>query len=216
MQSIRVALADDHTLVRAGIRSLLQEIEGIEVVGEAEDGQATLALADTYPLDVVLLDIGMPGMSGLEVVARLAKQHASIRSVILSMHNGEEYVLEALRAGAVGYLLKDAAVSELELALRAVTRGETYLSPAVSRRMVDEYLGRAGAIGDALAALTPRQLEVLRLVAAGGTSKEIAQRLGLSHRTVEVHRFNLMRRINVHDTAGLVRYAIRAGLVGDK
>jgi DNA-binding NarL/FixJ family response regulator len=216
MQNIRVALADDHTLVRAGIRSLLEEIEGIEVVGEAEDGLATLVLVETRHPDVVLLDIGMPGMSGLEVVARLSQIDPSIRAVMLSMHKGEEYVLEALRAGAAGYLLKDAAVSELEIALRAVTRGETYLSPAVSRRIVDEYVGRAGAIADALAALTPRQREILRLVAAGGTSKEIAQQLGLSHRTVEVHRLNLMRRINVRDTAGLVRYAIRAGLVREK
>jgi len=216
MQRIRVALADDHTLVRAGIRSLLEGIEGIEVVGEAEDGLSTILLVETRHPDVVLLDIGMPGMSGLEVVARIQQINPSIRAVMLSMHKGEEYVLEALRAGAAGYLLKDAAVSELEIALRAVTRGETYLSPAVSRRIVDDYLGRAGAIADALAALTPRQREILRLVAAGGTSKEIAQQLGLSHRTVEVHRLNLMRRINVRDTAGLVRYAIRAGLVREK
>ncbi|MCU1348001.1 MAG: LuxR family transcriptional regulator [Acidobacteria bacterium] len=210
---IRVVLADDHTLVRAGIRSLLEGIAGIEVVGEAGDGSAALSLAAKQRPHVVLLDIGMPGMSGLEVVPRLLLIDRSIRAVMLSIHKGEEYVLEALRAGAVGYLLKEAAVPELEIAVRAVARGETYLSPAVSRTMVDGYLSRAGAIGDALAALTPRQREVLRLVSAGGTSKEIAKQLGVSYRTVEAHRLNLMRRINVHDTAGLVRYALRAGVV---
>jgi DNA-binding NarL/FixJ family response regulator len=213
MAPIRVVLADDHTLVRAGIRSLLEGMHGIEVVGEAGDGFAALSLAEIKRPQVVLLDIGMPGMSGLEVVPRLLKIDPSIRAVILSMHKGEEYVLEALRAGAVGYLLKESAVPELEIAVRAVARGETYLSPAVSRRVVDDYLSRAGAIADALAALTPRQREVLRLVAAGRTSKEIANQLGVSYRTVEVHRLNLMRRINVHDTAGLVRYAMRAGLI---
>lgn len=216
MPSIRVVLADDHTLVRAGIRRLLEGIAGIEVVGEAGEGSTTLSLVASQHPHVVLLDIGMPGMSGLEVVPHLLKIDRSIRAIMLSMHKSEEYVLEALRAGAVGYLLKDAAVPELEVAIRAVARGETYLSPAVSRRMVDDYVNRAGAIADALAALTPRQREVLRLVAAGGTSKEIAQQLGVSYRTVEVHRLNLMRRINVHDTAGLVRYAIRAGLVSEK
>lgn len=213
MTQIRVLLADDHTLVRAGIRSLLEGIAGIEVVGEAGDGSAALALAEQQRPHIVLLDIGMPGMSGLEVVPRLAKIDRSIRAVMLSMHKGEEYVLEALRAGAAGYLLKEAAAPELEIAIRTVARGETYLSPAVSQRMVDDYVSRAGAIADALAALTPRQREVLRLVAAGGTSKEIANQLGVSHRTVEVHRLSLMRRINVHDTAGLVRYALRAGLI---
>ena len=213
MQSIRVLLADDHTLVRAGIRSLLQGVAGIEVVGEADDGMAALYLAETRRPHVVLLDIGMPGMSGLDVVSRLLKIERSIRVVMLSMHKGEEYVLEALRAGAAGYLLKDAAVSELEIAVRSVVRGEIYLSPAVSRRMVDDYLSHAGAQDATVAALTPRQREVLRLVAAGKTSKEIAHQLGVSYRTIEVHRLNLMRRVNIHDTAGLVRYALRAGLI---
>jgi RNA polymerase sigma factor (sigma-70 family) len=212
--SIRVVLADDHTLVRAGIRSLLQEIEGIEVVGEAGDGVALLQLvADCRP-DVVLLDIGMPRMSGLEAVAQLSKIDPSIRAVILSIHRAEEYVIEALRAGAVGYLLKDSAVSELEIALRTVTRGEQYLSPAVSQTVVDDYVERyTTTAADALALLTPREREVLKLVAAGLTSKEIAQHLGISYRTVEVHRLNLMRRLNVHDVTALVRFAVGAGLL---
>jgi RNA polymerase sigma factor (sigma-70 family) len=212
--SIRVVLADDHTLVRAGIRSLLQEIEGIEVVGEAGDGVELLQrVADCRP-DVVLLDIGMPRMSGLEAVAQLSKIDPSIRAVILSIHRAEEYVIEALRAGAVGYLLKDSAVSELEIALRTVTRGEQYLSPAVSQTVVDNYVERYTATAaDALALLTPREREVLKLVAAGLTSKEIAQHLGISYRTVEVHRLNLMRRLNVHDVTALVRFAVGAGLL---
>lgn len=214
IQPIRVVLADDHTLVRAGIRSLLQEFDGIEVVGEAEDGASALRAAATHKPDVLLLDIGMPGMSGLEVVARLAKTDGSIRAVMLSIHKTEEYVLEALHAGAAGYLLKDSAVAELEIAVRAVARGETYLSPAISRALIREYVGRrTGVMNDTLTALTPRQLEVLQLVVAGKTSKEIAQQLGVSYRTIEVHRMQLMRRLNVHDAASLVRLAVDLGLV---
>lgn len=215
-QPIRVLLADDHTLVRAGIRSLVEGLRGIEVVGEAGDGRTALQLAEARHPDVVLVDIGMPEISGLEVVARLTKMEPSIRTVILSMHKAEEYVLQALRAGAAGYLLKDSAVAELEIAIRAVARGETYLSPAVSRRVVDDYVGRTATMPDPLAALTPRQREILQLVAEGHTNKEIAQRLGVSYRTVEVHRLHLMRRLNVHDVTGLVRFAMKAGLVVDQ
>jgi DNA-binding NarL/FixJ family response regulator len=213
MNPIRIVLADDHVLVRAGIRSLLQGLRGIEVVGEADDGRAAVHLAETHRPDVMLLDIGMPGLSGLEVLTRLPKIDPSIRAMILSMHKAEEYVLQALRAGAVGYLLKDSAVSELEVAVRAVARGETYLSPAVSRRVVDDYVSRTGAIADPLAALTSRQREILQLVVEGYTSKEVAQRLGVSYRTVEVHRMRLMQRLDVHDVTGLVRFAARVGLV---
>jgi DNA-binding NarL/FixJ family response regulator len=213
MRPITILLVDDHTLVRAGIRSLLQGLRGIEVVGEANDGALALQLAETRRPDVVLLDVGLPGMSGLEVLGRLSKIDASIRTIMLSMHKAEEYVLQALRAGAAGYLLKDSAVPELEIAVRAVARGETYLSPAVSRRVVDDYVSRTGVNADSLATLTPRQREILQLVAQGRTSKEIAQSLGLSHRTVEVHRMQLMRRLHLHDVASLVRFAVRIGLV---
>jgi DNA-binding NarL/FixJ family response regulator len=213
MNPIRVLLADDHTLVRAGIKGLLQGLAGVEVVGEAGDGQEALRLAETTRPDVVLLDVGMPGLNGLEVAGRLATLDASIRVVILSMHTSEEYVLRALRAGCVGYLLKASAVSELELAVRAVARGETYLSPAVSKRVVDDYVSRTGGAADPLDALTPRQREILQLAAEGNSSKEIAQRLGLSVKTVEAHRAQLMERLDVHDLAGLVRFAVRVGLV---
>jgi DNA-binding NarL/FixJ family response regulator len=213
-EAIRVVLADDHTLVRAGIRSLLQEIQGIEVVGEAGDGLSLLHLVAICRPNVVLLDIGMPHMSGLEVVPHLSKIDPSIRAIILSIHRAEEYVIEALRAGAVGYLLKDSAVSELEIAMRAVARGERYLSPAVSQTVVDSYVGgHAATTADTLALVTPRERQVLQLVASGLTSKEIAQQLGISYRTVEVHRMHLMRRLNVHDVTALVRFAVGAGLL---
>jgi DNA-binding NarL/FixJ family response regulator len=210
---IRVLLADDHTLVRAGIRGLLQGLSGVEVVGEAGDGQEALRAAESLRPDVILLDVGMPGLNGLEVAGRLATLDPSIRVIILSMHTSEEYVLRALRAGCVGYLLKASAVAELEVAVRAVARGETYLSPAVSKRVVDDYVSRTGGATDPLDALTPRQREILQLAAEGHSSKEIAQRLGVSYRTVETHRAQLMERLGVHDLAGLVRFAVRVGLI---
>jgi DNA-binding NarL/FixJ family response regulator len=210
--TIRVLLADDHTLVRAGIRGLIEDLPGMEVVGEAGDGHEALRLAEATRPDIVLLDIGMPGMNGLEVLARVVAFDPSIRAVILSMHISEEYVLQALRAGAAGYLLKGSAVAELEIAIRAVARGETYLSPAVSKRVVDDYVSRTGSTA-AIDALTPRQREILQLVAEGHTSKEIGQRLGVSYRTVEVHRAQLMERLNVHDVAGLVRFAVSVGVI---
>jgi DNA-binding NarL/FixJ family response regulator len=213
MKTIRVLLADDHTLVRAGIRGLLLALPGVEVVAEAGDGHEALRLAEALKPDVILLDIGMPGLNGLEVVARVASLDASIRTVILSIHTSEEYVLRALRAGATGYLLKGSAVSELEIAVRAAARGETYLSPTVSKHVVDEYVSRTGAEADPLAVLTPRQREILQLVAEGQKSKEIAQRLGVSYRTVEAHRTQLMKRLELRDVVGLVRFAVRIGLI---
>jgi DNA-binding NarL/FixJ family response regulator len=210
---IRVLLADDHTLVRAGIRGLLQSLSGVEVVGEASEGHEALHLAETLRPDVVLLDIGMPRLNGLEAAGRLGMINGPPRVVILSMHNSEEYVVRALRAGCAGYLLKDSAVSELEVAVRAVARGETYLSPAVSKQVVEDYVNRIGGALDPLDALTPRQREILQLVAEGHTSKEIAQQLRLSLKTVEAHRAQIMERLGVHELAGLVRFAVRVGLI---
>jgi len=210
--TIRVVLADDHALVRAGMRSLLNGMAQVEVVGEAASGEEALELARRELPDVVLMDIAMKGMSGLEAASRMRENHPAVRVVILSMHAGEEYVLQALRAGAVGYLLKDAATGELELALRSVTRGESWFSPAVSRQVVEGYVQRVG--GEAAAdVLTARQREVLKLVAGGRSTKEIAYDLNLSVKTVETHRAQIMERLGIRDVAGLVRYALRTGLV---
>jgi DNA-binding NarL/FixJ family response regulator len=213
MRPIHVLLADDHALVRAGIRSLLERLEGIEVVAEAGDGRETLRLAEVHRPDVVLMDIGMPELNGLEAAARLAKDGVTPRVLILSMHTSEEYVLRALRSGAAGYLIKASAASELETAIRAVARGETYLSPSVSKYVVDQYVRRTSEDEDPLGALTPRQREILQMIAEGNTSKDIAKKLDVSHRTVETHRSQLMERLDVHDLAGLVLFAVRVGLV---
>ncbi len=213
MKSIRVLLADDHTLVRAGIRSLVQALPGIQVVAETGDGREALSLIEAHQPDVALLDIAMPGLNGLEVAAQVADNFPFVRVMILSMHATEEYVLRALRAGAAGYLLKDADTAELELAINAVTRGETYLSPAVSKH-VTEYVRRVGEDAHStLDRLTPRQREVLQLVAEGHTTQEIARMMNVSSKTVETHRTQLMERLDIHDIAGLVRYAVREGLV---
>jgi DNA-binding NarL/FixJ family response regulator len=213
VKPLRVLLAEDHTLVRAGIRSLLKDLPGIEVVGEAGDGREALRLVKLLQPDVVLMDVGMPRMNGLEATARLAKELPNVRVIVLSMHAHEEYVWQALRAGAAAYLLKDAGTSELELALKAVARGETYLSSAVSKHVVDAYVRRSGDEPPQRQPLTPRQREILQLVAEGRTTKEIASTLDLSVKTIEAHRTQLMDRLGIHDVAGLVRYAIRTGLV---
>lgn len=212
MAGQRILLVDDHALVRAGMRSLLQEIPGVQVVAEASDGAEALRLAAELRPDVVLLDIAMKGMNGLDAAARLREQLPAAKVIVLSMHTSEEYVLLALRAGAAGYLIKDSATSELELALKAVARGETYLSPAISRQVVDGYVQRVGAAA-APDPLTPRQREVLKRVAEGRSTKEIAYELKLSVKTVETHRAQIMERLGIRDVAGLVRYAMRAGLV---
>jgi DNA-binding NarL/FixJ family response regulator len=213
MTPIRILLADNHTLVRAGLRSLLQSLEGVEVVAEASDGREVLSLVEAHHPDVVLMDVAMPEMNGLEATARVVKEFPTVRVIILSMHANEEYVLQALRVGAMGYVLKDSGVSELELALRAISKGETYLSPAVSKHVVADYVRRAGGETSPLDQLTPRQREILQLLVKGQTTKKIAEALFISVKTVETHRAQLMERLGIHDVAGLVRYAIRVGLV---
>jgi len=212
MKRTRVLLAEDHHLVRAGIRSILEDMPGLEVVGEASDGPDALKLIAERAPDIVLLDIALPGMNGLDAAARIARDHPRVRVVILSMHANEEYVSQALRAGAVGYLLKDSTVPELGLAIAAVQRGETYLSPAVSRHVIEGYVRQTQADGP-LEGLTPRQRDVLRRIAEGRSTRDIAKALGVSIKTVETHRAHLMERLDIRDVAGLVRYAIRTGLV---
>lgn len=221
MKSIRVLLADDHALVRSGIRALLNGLSEIQVVAEANDGHEALRLTQAHRPDIVLMDIAMTGMNGLEATTRMAKDFPGVRVIILSMHTSEEYVLQALRAGAAGYLLKDAGIVELELAIQSVARGETYLSPPVSKHVISDYIRRVG--GDTgielssdrspLERLTLRQREILQLIAEGHTTQEIAQKLAISVKTVETHRMQLMERLDIHDVAGLVRFAIRVGLV---
>lgn len=213
MRPIRVLLAEDHALVRAGFRALLQNLPGIEVVAEAGDGREALRLIRESQPDVVLMDISMPGLNGLDATARVASEFPNVRVIILSMHANEEYVLQALRAGATGYLLKDSDAAELELAIAAVARGETYLSPPVSKHVIADYIRLVGGESGSLERLTPRQREVLQLIAEGHTTKEIAQILSVSVKTVTTHRMELMERLDIHDIAGLVRYAIRMGLV---
>jgi len=213
MSGLRIVLAEDHGLVRAGLRALLEEIQDVEVAGEAADGHEALRQVARHTPHVLLLDIGLPGLNGLEVAARVTKEHPETRVVVLSMHATEEYVHRALAAGAMGYLLKDSSVPELELAIRAVQRGETYLSPAVSKVVIGGYLKRPDGDAQMRSPLTPRQRETLQLIAEGHSTKEIAHRLGLSVKTVETHRSQIMARLGVGDVAGLVRYAIQVGLV---
>ena len=213
-KNLRILLAEDHALVRAGFRVLLQSLDGIQVVAEAENGAEALELTDRHRPDVVLMDIAMPGLNGLEAASRAAKIAPEVKIIILSMHANEEYVLQSLKAGAKGYLLKDAGLSELELALEAVASGKTFLSPAISKHLIDAYVGRTSPSQEMepFSLLTSRQREILQLIAEGCTTKEIARKLEMGVKTVETHRTQLMQRLDIHDLAGLVRYAIRCGL----
>lgn len=212
MKPVRILLADDHTIVRAGIRSLLESPGKYEVVAEASNGREVLDLATAHRPDIVLMDIAMPGLNGLEATAWLGRELPEIRVIILSMHAGEDFVRQALHAGAAAYLLKESATQELDLAIDAVMAGKAYLSPTVSKQVVAEYV--KGAPDKTPDPLTPRQREVLKLIAEGKSTKEIAHLLGLSGKTVESHRAQLMERLGIRDVAGLVRYAIRSGLIG--
>ena len=213
VNTIQVLLVDDHKLVRAGIRSLLEKLSAIEVVAEAGDGlEALLQVAEHHP-QVVLMDIAMPNLNGLEATRRMSTEFPEVPVIILSIYSDEEHVYQALRAGAAGYLLKGAAIEELELAIRAVAHGETYLSPPISRPVIMEYVRRTNAGQGLTERLSPRQSEILKLVAEGKSMKQIALGLGISVKTVEAHRTALMTRIDVHDIAGLVRFAVKHGLI---
>jgi DNA-binding NarL/FixJ family response regulator len=217
--TIRVLLADDHALVRAGVRALLERTPDIRVIAEAADGREALGLIEQMRPDVVLMDVTMAGLNGLEATRRAVREHRPARVVVLSMHTTEEYVVQVLEAGASGYLAKDAAAEELVRAIRTVMLGETYLSAEAAQR-VAAYEERFGALTprdgeDVLARrrLTPRETEVLQLIAEGRTMPEIATTLAISTKTVETHRYRLMDRLNLHHVAGLVRHAVHLGLV---
>ena len=213
---IRVLVADDHAIVRTGIRHVLESEPGFVVVAEASTGAEALELAASYRPDVAVLDISMPGGSGLRVAAELRQRSPSTQVLILSMHDNTEYVLESLRAGVHGYLLKDTAATELRGAIRAVRRGESFFSPPIAGKLGAVLRGEpAESTARALSQLTARERQVLLGVAQGRTNREIATQLGISHRTVESHRESLMKKLGVRTVAGLTRLALEAGLVRD-
>ena len=216
-KKINVVLADDHTLVRAGIRALLERLPGVKVTGEAGDGREVLNLVKAEHPDVVLMDIAMPGLNGLEAAERMARDFPKVRVIMLSMHNNEEYVLRAIKAGASGYLLKKAATAELETALHRVIDGEVYLSKEISMQLHREFpLQGIAARKGPFEQLTGRQREILQLIAEGRNTKQIGETLKVSPKTVEYHRMKLMNCLNVHDIPGLVRFALRVGLIPDE
>lgn len=215
MKKIRILLADDHKLMRSGLRLLIEQQPDLTVVGEAADGREAVALAKSLRPDVAVMDISMPNLNGIEAAQQITQSHAELAVIVLSMHPDESYVLRALKAGAKGYLLKDSAESDLITAVRAVARGKSFFSPAVSKVLLDDYirkLKRSGA-EDAYDLLTPREREVLQLVAEGKSNKEVANLLNLSVYTVETHRSNIMQKLNLKGVPELTLYAVRKGII---
>jgi two-component system response regulator NreC len=212
MNKIRVLIADDHTIVREGVRLLLDAQPDINVVGEAADGNQALSLARSLSPDIVLLDIGMPLMNGLEATRALKAELPKINILILTMHEGEDYFFRILAAGASGYVLKGAGSSELLNAIRAVYQGGVYLYPTMAKKLMSDYIKnqQAGAETDPL---TPRERQVLKLIAEGRTNREIAEELVLSLNTVQTHRLHLMEKLNLHNRSELIKYALRRGLI---
>jgi len=209
---IRVVVADDHRLVRAGIVALLEDIPDVEVVGEASDGTQALTIVSELKPDVLFLDLAMPGMSGLEALARIRELLLPLKVIVLSMHDSAEHVHRALKDGAAGYLLKDVLPEELGHAIRAVIEGKAWLSSAISKTVIDGYLGRNGN-DDVVSPLTERQSQVLKMIADGLSTKQIGSELNLSVKTIETYRAQIMDKLDIHDIAGLVRYAIRQGVI---
>ena len=214
MRKIRVLLADDHTILRDGIRALLEDQQDIEVIGEAEDGQTAVKMAAQLDPDIVIMDIAMPLLNGLEATRHIRRDSPQVKVLILTMHENEEYIRQVLAAGAFGYVLKDAAARDLMGAIRAVYNGEAVLSPAVTRLVIEDYL-RWGDIQpmDASNELTSREREVLQLIAEGYTNKEIAEILCLSIKTIQSHRTNLMSKLDLHDRGDLIKYAIQKKII---
>jgi two-component system response regulator NreC len=209
MMTIHVLLADDHQIVRQGLKGLLER-EGFKVVGEAIDGREAVRLAGKNHPDVAVLDLVMPALNGVDAAREMLRSAPRLKAILLTMHTEDPYVLEALRAGVSGYVLKTQAADDLVQAIREVTRGSIYLSPGISRTVVDAYRSKTDLPPDPL---SPREREVLQLVAEGKTTKEVAAILGISVKTAESHRTRIMSKLNIHETAGLVRYAIRRGLI---
>jgi len=212
--AIRVLLVDDHTILREGVRALLAGEREIVVVGEAGDGREALEKVETLRPDIVLMDMVMPGMNGLEATTLIKELHSEVKVLILSMYDDDEYVQQVIQAGASGYLLKGMAADDLILAIREVHAGSSFLNPAVAAKLIEDYVRRVRGEGDAAGdLLTAREREVLKLIAEGNTNQEIADVLCLSRKTVESHRANIMRKLDLHDVTELVKYALRTGLI---
>jgi DNA-binding NarL/FixJ family response regulator len=213
MKSTKILLADDHLLVRAGVKALLERMPGIEIVGEADDGREAIRLVEKLLPHIVIMDISMPGLNGLTALERIRIDYPDVMIVILSASANEEFVAQALRSGASGYIVKGSSPSELEMAIKAVIRGETYLSPIVTKQMIQEYLGRVTKRFDLIEILTLRQREVLQLIGEGHSTKDIANILNLSVKTVDRHRTEMMDRLDIHDIASLTRFAIKHKII---
>jgi DNA-binding NarL/FixJ family response regulator len=208
--SIKVIIADDHTLVREGIKSLLSDVEGIEVIAETGDGEETLLKTYTLKPDILILDISMPKVFGIRFCEKIKEISPETKIIILSMHFSKEYVREAFKYGAKGYILKDSSFTELEFAIKSVYEGNMYISPKISQILVEDYLD---LLENPLEILTERQKEILKLIAEGYSIKEIANRLNLSVKTVETHKSQIMDKLGIYDIPGLVKYAIKHGLI---
>jgi two-component system, NarL family, response regulator NreC len=215
MSKIRILLADDHSLVRKGLRLLVESQEGLEVVAEASDGREAVKMAAEFLPDIAILDIAMPNLNGIDATGQIVKSGADVRVIILSMHSDESYVVRALDAGARGYLLKDSAEDDLVQAVRTVAQGRPYFSPAISATLLEDYVRtlRQRGLTDSYDLLTDREKEVLQLLAEGKSNKEVAALLSLSPYTIETHRTNMMQKLNLHNTAEIVLYAVRKKII---
>ncbi len=216
MTKIRILLADDHTVIRLGLKLLLERQADFEVVGEAEDGRKAIQLAESLQPDAIVMDVAMPNLNGIEATRQITTALPKVAVVVLSMHSDESYVMRALKAGAKGYLLKDSAEADLIQAIRTVVTGKSYFSAAVSKMLLEDYVQnlRQRGIEDSYDLLTPREREVLQLAAEGKSNKESAALLNLSAYTVETHRTNLMQKLGLHSVPELILYAVRKGIIG--
>jgi len=216
MKKIKVILAEDHTIVRKGLLSLLKTETGIEVVAEAEDGRQAIEKVAQLKPDVVVMDISMPSLNGLEATRQIKKNYSNVKVLILSVHTDEEYIFQALRAGASGYLVKKAAPMDLINAIQALDRGESFLSPSISKKVIEEYIKNASNMSeteDRTETLSGREREVVQLIAEGLSNQQLAELLHVSVKTVETHRARIMKKLDIHNTAGLTKYAVRRGWV---